>query len=109
MLQNRNVVTVIILSIVTCGIYSLYWSYVTMKALDEEGNASNMPFIVQFILLFCYIGYIIFALNANNNLNAIRAKKGLPAKDSMVLFLILGVVFPIALVALVQNDINELA
>lgn len=27
MFKNRSVATVIILSIVTCGIYALYWSY----------------------------------------------------------------------------------
>ncbi|MBQ3543712.1 MAG: DUF4234 domain-containing protein [Lachnospiraceae bacterium] len=109
MLQNRSVATVIILSLVTCGIYALYWTYVTINALDQEGQSSNMPAIVQFLLLFFYVGYILFAINANNNLNAIRAKKGYPAKDQMVLYLILSVVCPIALVALVQNDINELA
>ena len=109
MLKNRSVAMVIILSIVTCGIYSLYWAYVTVTALDEEGNASNMPAIVQFILFFLYVGYIVFAINANNNLNAIRAKKGLPEKDQMVIYLLLGIFIPIVLVALVQNEINELA
>ena len=109
MLQNRSIATVIILSIVTCGIYSLYWAYVTITALDEEGQASNMPAIVQFLLFFVYVGYILFAINANNNLNAIRAKKGLPQKDQMMVYLLLGIFIPIVLVALVQMEINELA
>lgn len=77
MLKERNVVTVIILSIVTCGIYALYWTYVTMDALDKEGQASNMPVIAQFLLLFVYVGYILFGINADANVNAIKEKKGM--------------------------------
>lgn len=108
MLKERNVVTVIILSIVTCGIYSLYWTYVTMDALDKEGQASNMPVIAQFLLLFVYVGYILFGINADANINAIKEKKGVATADNKVLWLILGLVFPIALIALIQNEINQL-
>ncbi len=109
MLQNKNVVTVIILSIVTCGIYSLIWCWQTMHALDAEGKKSLVPPIAQFLLLFFYVGFIVFALCADANLNSIREQRGLARKDNMILYIILGIVFPIALVALVQNDINELA
>lgn len=109
MLKNRSIAAVIILSIVTCGIYSLYWTWVTIDALDKEGGASNMPAIVQFILMFCYIGFIIFGLNADANLNAIKEKKGIPTTDNKVLYLVLGLLIPIVLVVLVQNEINQLA
>lgn len=108
MLKNRSVGLVIILSIVTCGIYALYWTFVTMKALDEEGGASNMSFVVQFILLFFYVGYILFGINADANINAIKQKKGMPTADNKVLWLVLGLVFPIALIALVQSEINNI-
>lgn len=109
MLENKNVVTVIILSIVTCGIYALIWSWKTMNALHNQGQKSLVDPIVQFILLFFYIGYIVFALCADANLNSIREQRGLATKDNKILYLILALVFPIALIAIVQNDINELA
>lgn len=108
MLKNRNIALVIVLSIVTCGIYSLYWTYVTMDALDKEGGASNMPVIAQFLLLFFYVGYILFGLNADANINAIKAKRGLPTTDNKILWLVLGLFLPIVLVILVQNEINQL-
>ena len=108
MLQKREVVTVVLFSIITCGLYSIYWDYVTMQALDEEGQSSNMPFIAQFLLLFFYVGYIFFALNANANINAIRERRGLLAKDNLVLFIILAVFCPIALNAVVQSEINAI-
>ncbi len=109
MLKNRSVATVIIFSIITCGIYMLYWFWVTIEALDTEGQSSNMSPIVQFILLFFYVGEIIFALNADSNLNAIKAKRGLPASDNKIIYIVLALFIPIVLVALVQNEINQLA
>lgn len=108
MLENKNVVTVILLSIVTCGIYSLVWYWKTMNALHNEGQRSLFDPIIQFILLFFYVGNIFFAICADSNLNAIREKRGLPAKDNKVLYIVLAIVLPIAMVAIIQNDINEL-
>lgn len=109
MLKQRSVAMVIILSIVTCGIYALYRTYVTMDALDKEGQSSNMPVIAQFLLLFFYVGYILFGLNADANINAIKQQRGIPTSDNKVLWVILGLVFPIALVAIVQAEINKIA
>lgn len=81
-----------------------------MQALDEEGQSSNMPVIAQFLLalFLANVGYIFFALNANANINAIRERRGLLAKDNFVLFIILAVFCPIALNAVVQSEINAI-
>lgn len=109
MLKNRNIALVIIFSIISCGIYSLYWTYVTMDALDKEGQASNMPVIAQFLLCFFYIGYLLFGMNANSNINAIKQSRGIATTDNNVLWMVLGFFIPIVLVAIVQNEINQLA
>lgn len=109
MVKNRSVATVIILSIVTCGIYGIYWYWCAIHELDAAGKKSNMEPIIQFILLFFYVGGIIFAINASDNINSIREQKGLPPKDDKVLWLILFILFPIAGVALVQSAMNEVA
>ena len=95
MFKKRSVATVIILSIVTCGIYSLYWFWVAINELDSVGHKSigNLSPIIQFILMFFYVGGIFFALNANDNLNEARAQKGLPAVDNKILYLIFAIIF----------------
>ena len=107
-MKNRSVATVIILSIVTCGIYELVWLWNTIHELDAEGQASNMSPTVQFILMFLYVGYIFFGINADANLNSIKAKRGIPTTDNKVLYIVLGIFVPIVLVGLVQNEINKL-
>lgn len=41
-MKQRSVATVIILSIVTCGIYALYWLYVTAEDLENEGQTGSV-------------------------------------------------------------------
>ncbi len=109
MIKNRSVAAVVILSIVTCGIYTIYWYWVAIHELDAAGKKSNMDPILQFILFFVYVGGIIFAINADENINSVRQQKGLPVQDNKILWIILFIIFPIAGIALVQNAMNEVA
>lgn len=106
MLQQKNVATVVVLTIVTCGIYGLVWYYQTINALHNEGQSSNLEPIIQFILMFFYVGGFLFGINADANINAIKAKRGLPTVDNKVLWLVLAIV-PIVQIALIQDEINK--
>ncbi len=109
MIKKRSVAAVIILTIVTCGIYGLYWYWKAMHELDEAGKSSNMSPTVQFLLLFVYVGGIVFAINADANINAVRTNKGLQTTDNKILWIILFIIFPIVGMGLVQNAMNEIA
>lgn len=111
MFTNKSVVTVIILTIVTCGIYSLVWYWKSMHELYNAGGKSlgNLNPEIQFILLFLYVGGVIFAINADDNINAVKQQRGLTAVDNKIIYVLLALVFPIALIALVQNEMNQLA
>lgn len=49
-MQNRSVATVIVLTIITCGIYGLYWLYVTADGLEREGQTGQLAPVIQLIL-----------------------------------------------------------
>ena len=55
-----------------------------------------------------YVGEIFFAINAADNLNEVRAQKGLPAKDDKVLYVVFSLICPIVTMALVQNEMNNM-
>ncbi|MBQ8171569.1 MAG: DUF4234 domain-containing protein [Oscillospiraceae bacterium] len=111
MLKNRNVALVVVFTIISFGIYGIYWNWVTLKALDEEGQSSQIPSIATFLLCLFVgsVGYALFGYTADANMNAIRAKKGLPAADNKILWLVLGLLVPIVFVILLQLAINEVA
>ncbi|MCR5816791.1 MAG: DUF4234 domain-containing protein [Ruminococcus sp.] len=111
MFTNKSVVVVIVLTIVTCGLYSIYWYWKTINELYNAGGKSlgNLTPGIQFLLFFVYVGGVVFAINADDNLNAVKQQRGLTAADNKVIYVILALVFPIALMALVQNEMNQLA
>ncbi len=111
MFTQKSPVTVILLSIVTCGIYGIIWYWNAINELYKAGGKSvgNMEPLIQFLLFFVYVGGILFAINANDNLNAVRVQKGQAEVDNKTLYIILALVFPIALVYLVQDEMNKLA
>ena len=111
MFTNKSVVVVIVLTIVTCGLYSIYWYWKAINELYNAGGKSlgNLTPGIQFLLFFVYVGGVVFAINADDNLNAVKQQRGLTAADNKVIYVILALVFPIALIALVQNEMNQLA
>lgn len=110
-MTKRSVATVIILSFVTCGIYALYWLYVTAQELENEGQTGSVSPTVQLVLTIFLgvVGYIMFGIAADANLNSARAKRGLPMNDNKVVYILLGLFIPIVLIGLVQSEINKLA
>ena len=111
MFTQKSPVTVVILSIVTCGIYAIIWYFKAIQELYNAGHKSvgNLDPMIQFLLFFVYVGGIIFAINANDNLNAVRAQKGQPEVDNKVMYVILSIVFWPALAYMVQDEMNKLA
>lgn len=111
MFTQKSPATVLILSLVTCGIYGLIWLWGAMKELYNAGHKSigNLDPTIQFILLFVYVGLPFFAINANDNLNAVRAQKGIAEKDNKVMYIILSILFWPALAYMVQDEMNKLA
>ncbi|MBR3629233.1 MAG: DUF4234 domain-containing protein [Oscillospiraceae bacterium] len=103
--------TVVILSIVTCGIYAIIWYWNAINELYKAGGKSvgNLEPLVQFLLFFVYVGGIFFAINANDNLNAVRVQKGQAEVDNKVLYIVLALLCPIIMVYLVQDEMNKLA
>ena len=112
MFTKRSIGMFILLSIVTCGIYLLIWYWHTMAELYRAGGKSigNLEPTIQFILLFFYVGGVFFAINADDNLNAVREQRGLPRQDNKVLYLVLEVLgLGLITCALVQSEMNRLA
>lgn len=98
--KNRNVWFVIIVSIITCFIYAIYWFYQTRKELygitKKEGNA-----LVDTILLFIPLVNIWIWYKYADDVEA--ASKA--AQNKWIVFLLFMVFFP-AGQFLVQNELN---
>ena len=64
---KRNIALCIVLSIVTCGIYGIYWAYKQGEKINEAKAMRNMPTdsnagVLYLILEIFGLGIIAYAL-----------------------------------------------
>lgn len=112
MIQQRNIAIAILLSIVTCGIYSIYWFIVLS---DDVGRANGNPNIsggLAFVLnlVTCGIYGIYWSYKLGKEMYEANQKNGIAANDNSILYLILSLLgFQIVTWAIIQNELNTLA
>ncbi len=109
LIQPRGIAVCIILSIVTCGIYGLYWLACMnddMNALVADREASTGGMVVVLTIVTCGIYGLYWLYKMGEKLDWV---KGNPAGNSNILFLVLGI-FGLSIVsyALLQDGINHL-
>ena len=105
-IKKRNIVTAIILSIITCGIYAVYQAIMLAKEAVSV-NDSNDNGLVE-ILLMIFLPFLGFFL-AEQKLAKGCAAKGIAHNDNSILYLILGIVgLSIVNFCMMQNDLNKI-
>lgn len=112
MVQERSVGLAIILTLITCGIYGLYWMY---AMTNELAYLSDDPTFtggktILFSIITCGIYTLFWYYMLGGKIAIAQMKKGYPAKDDGVLYIILGI-FGLGIVsmAIAQSNINKLA
>lgn len=106
-IKKRNVVTAIILTIVTCGIYGIYWAVcLAREAVSVKDPSDSAVLEIVLMLLLPFLGFYM----AEKKLAEGCAAQGIEHKDNSVLYLILGLVgLGIVNFCLLQSDLNKLA
>lgn len=105
-IENRSIVKEILLSIITCGIYGIIWLYKMMKEAVSVKDANDSG-MVEFLVSW-FIPCVGFYL-AEKKFAEGCAAKGIAHEDKTILYVILGIVFPIANYCIMQSELNKLA
>lgn len=112
--SQRNIAVAIILTIVTCGIYGIYWLIKMVDEINEaagEQNAMSGGLVFLLSIVTCGIYLYIWLYKAGEMLNKAKAARGLPVdKYSGLIYLLLAIFgFSIVSYGLIQNELNTLA
>ncbi len=106
---KNDPVIVLVLSIVTCGLYLIYWN---IKAAEVFNAVAEKEVISQPVAIFagcCFpVNMYFYYLAGKEGLPKVYEKTGVVGKDETVLLLILGFFFPMVAAMIVQGDINKL-
>lgn len=110
-MRERNIAVCIILSIVTCGIYGLYWLYAMANDINEltgDNSASGaMVLVLSIITCSIYLWYWLY--QAGKKIDAVKCARGQMSDNSGVLYLILAILgLSIVSYCLIQNELNHL-
>lgn len=112
--QNRNIALSLILSIVTCGIYGLYWIYCLAKDVNTLCNAQNKPMgtepglVVVFSLVTCGVYDIYFYWKSAKLLHSLTYSNYAVEDNSLILALLQ--VFGLGIVSscILQSTLNDI-
>ncbi len=112
-IQQRDIATAIILSIVTCGIYGIYWFIklvddVNKAANDQNAYSGGITFLLN--LVTCGIYGIYWYYQAGKKMNYAKQARSMPVTDNAeILYLVIALVAPIVNMCLIQSDLNRMA
>lgn len=114
MIKERNIVLCIVLSIVTCGIYGLYWEICLVNDLNTAADTPNDTSGVMVVILSivtCSIYLFYWMYKAGEKVQKAQQARNLPAdSNSGVIYLVLTL-FGLGIVSycLIQNELNKMA
>lgn len=106
-IEPRSIAVAVILSIVTCGIYSIYWMIKLNDEVNElagEYQATTGGMVFLFTLITCGIYGLYWLYKMGERCDMIKRTEG----SSGILFLLLGIFgFSIISYCLIQDTINK--
>ena len=110
MLVRRSIPLCIVLSLITCGIYTLYWFVCVTNEVDavsgEYGPGGGVSLLLTIIT--CGIYGLYWGWKTGDKLDISRARHGIAPGSFSILFLLLNL-FELSIVtlAIAQSELNR--
>ena len=106
-IKNRNIVTCILLTLITCGIYGIYWIIMLTREAASVKDPSDSALLEIVLMLFLpFVGFLLLEKKFAEGC----AARGINHTDNSILYLILGLIgLGIVPLCMMQNDLNHLA
>lgn len=106
-IKPRNIVLSVVLSLITCGIYGIYWMIKLNNEVNElsgESNATSGGMVFLFSIITCGIYRLFWAYKMGERGERIKGTQG----NSSVLYLILAIFsLDIVFYCMLQDAINK--
>ncbi len=113
MILKKSIGLYIFLSIITCGLFALYWLVSMANDLNEvsgeQGTAGGVVLLLTIITCGIYGWYWLYM--AGQKIRIAQTKRNFPyVTDSSVIYIVLAVVgLSIVSYALIQNELNKIS
>lgn len=111
MLKKRDLVTSVILTFITCGIYEIIW---LIGLTDDISKLNNNPSysgikVFLFSLLTCGIYMIYWSYNMGKEIYKSNQQRKIDSLDNSVLYFILSLIgLRLVNFCLIQDEVNKI-
>lgn len=111
MIQKRNIGLAILFTILTCGLYSIYWF---VKLTDEanylsgeQSTSGGMALLL--VIVTCGIYFFFWNYKMGKTIYSAQQRSGGMSQDNSILYLILSI-FQLSIISycIMQSDINNI-
>ena len=107
-MKERNIAVSIILSLLTCGIYALYWCAVVNNELKHEVKEDSFTgggMVVFLTIITCGIYGIYWSYKMGEFVDKMKSNS---SGNTGILYLVLSIIgLDIVNLALIQNELNN--
>ena len=114
--KEKSIGLCIVLSIVTCGIYCLYWLYCLAIDLNDlcdsqnQEKGSDAGLVIVLSIVTCGIYQLYFMYKAGKMLASLTRSNGTHPSDDSVILLVLSIFgLPLISYCIIQSNINDFA
>lgn len=110
--HNLSIPLYLIVTLLTCGLFNLYWNFRQMQACNELVGRSTFSWLAWFCfsLLTCGIYHLYYQYKMGSVIVEIQQKRGVPVSEALPVVSILLTFFGLSIAADVihQHEINKL-
>jgi Zn-dependent protease with chaperone function len=107
----RSIVTDLLLTIITCGLYGLYWQYKQMETLNGWLRRNDFSFGLWLLLsiITCGIFAVYYEYKMAKGINEIQEQNNMRLAGDLPLICLLLTIFGMGFVSLAiqQSEINK--
>ena len=106
---KNDPIVVLLLGIVTCGLYLIYWNIKAAQVLNAVAEREVISQPIAVVAGCCLpVNLYFYYLTGRDALPKLYEKVGEAQKDNAILLLVLGFFFPMVAAMIIQGDINKL-
>lgn len=111
MVKQKSIALCIIFSLITCGLYGIYWLVCltddTNAIAQEQGTSGVLSLVLIFVTCGLYGFY--WAYKCGEKIDKAHELRGESSSNGGILYLILYLFGGIIAYALIQNEVNKFA
>ena len=115
-MKKRSPVLVLLFSLITCGIYYLYWYVVTTNEIEHElkhpdGSCKSGGMTILFMIITCGIYTFYWWFKQGKRTAQLQQERNLVVSDNSVIYLVLCFfgIGSIINTILLQSSLNKIA